>query len=154
MTELERQVIDRFLAGRHPVLEILRAQISTARIRGREITETGFFTDLWIDEHAPVVEPSDRFALDDVFGHVEGISASICFLLHVHRGRLRTLEGFVLDADWPSHPRLLRSWYVRPDPAQAGQLVECDERDLDFALRGVAPRDDPEGHFDAEGTSH
>ena len=146
MTEFEREILQRFLQGEDPILDILRTQLFTAKVRQREVTETGFFTDLWIDDAAPVVERANRFALDDVFGEIEGVDESVCFLLHVHRGRLRTLEGFLLGAPWPSHPRLLRAWYVHPDPAQAGLLVECPTRNLDFALRGAASGPDGDTH--------
>lgn len=137
-SELEQQVLESLLAGDHPVLTRLREQLAGARVRARETTERGFFTDFWVETETLPPGVNDRFALDDVFGEVEDIEESVCFLLHVHRGRLKTLEGFVARDTWPREPRLRRLYYVQPDSDRGGQLVERSSRDLGFALRGAS----------------
>ena len=141
---LERAVIEALLAGDHPVLAQLRTQLAGATVRDRERGDYGQFTDLWIPDDAAPIAMTERFALDDVFARVEGCDEEAGFLLHVVRGRLKTLEAFVSRPHWPEAPTLVEHWYVapHPDPDEAGQLTRVQRRDLDFALRGLLPREE------------
>jgi len=137
----ERAVLDTLLGGDHPVLEQLRAQAAVARVRARESSEFGQFTDLWIDDVDPIDFP-DRFAIDDHYARVEGVEDDVALLLHVVRGRLKTIEAFVPRPNWPSSSNMVEIWPVVPDSDDAGQLHRAGERDLVFALRGLeSPRD-------------
>ncbi|HKK70839.1 MAG TPA: hypothetical protein VKA86_06455 [Candidatus Krumholzibacteria bacterium] len=137
----ERTAVDALLAGDHPVLERLRSQMATASVRDREQGEFGRFTDLWVE--ADPIDVQDRFAIDDVYARVRGVEDEVALLLHVVRGRLKTLEAFVPRPVWPDEPELVETWYVAPDVEEAGQLHRGAERTLTFALRGLTtPRED------------
>ena len=139
----ERTMLDTLLAGEHPALEALRAQAAVAAVRARERSEFGQFTDLWIDDTVPPIDFPDRFAIDDHYARVEGTDEEVALLLHVVRGRLKTLEAFVARPPWPDAATLVELWPVAPDPDQAGQLRRVPTRDLDFAVRGLtATRED------------
>lgn len=142
----ERTVIDRLLTGDHVALAHLRAQVRIATVRNRERNQYGQFTDLWVPDVVSPLEVADRFALDDLYGRIDGCEEEAAFLLHVVRGRVKTLEAFVPRPQWPEHPTLREHWYVAPDPdpEAAGQLVRVAERDLGFALRGLTELDGEE----------
>lgn len=44
LNELEKQVLDKFVCGDDPNLDILRKQIAAATVTNREFTGVGFFT--------------------------------------------------------------------------------------------------------------
>jgi hypothetical protein len=125
------------LDGSHPALAHLRRQLEWTRVRHREPTGYGRFTDFWVDDQAGALDVHHRFSIDDVYGQVAGMESDTAFLLHIVRGRLKTLEAFAVGEAWPEPPVLRRTWYVAPDPADAGQLHPVDHRDLTFALRGL-----------------
>ena len=137
----ERTAVAALLEGEHPVLEQLRSQMAEATVRDREQGEFGRFTDLWVD--AEPIDVDDRFGIDDVYGRVVGVDDEVALLLHVVRGRLKTLEALVPRPIWPERPQLVETWHVAPDSEDAGQLHRISGRSLDFALRGLtAPRDE------------
>jgi hypothetical protein len=100
---LEQAVLDKLLAGDHPVLTVLRLQTTMARVAGRKQTGVGFFCDFEVDESAPIL-PSD-FHIGDVFGELEGLAHGAGFVLFVRDGRLSMLEGFTFDEPWPQEVR-------------------------------------------------
>lgn len=142
LDDFERTVLDALLEGDHPVLEQLRAQAAIARVRARERSEFGQFTDLWIEDDVEPIDFADRFAIDDHYARIEGVDEEAALLLHVVRGRLKTLEAFVPRPLWPKAATLVELWPVGPDPDDAGQLHRAASRELGFALRGLdAPRE-------------
>lgn len=144
MDGFELAVIGALLQGADPVLDHLRGQVAVASVRDRERNDYGQFTDLWVPDSVTPIQMTDRFALDDLYGTVKGCTEEVGFLLHIVRGRVKTLEAFVSRPGWPEQPELVESWYVSPDPdpETGGQVRRVDERDLDFALRGTGERDD------------
>jgi hypothetical protein len=132
------QLLDVLLSGDDPVLGRLRTQLALARIREEQASDYGVWIDLWIDDSAAPLEISHRFAIDDVFGRVEGVEGETGFQLHIVRGRIKTVEAWVSEPGWPSAPRLLETWYVAPDAdPRVAELVRVSERNLAFAVRGV-----------------
>lgn len=140
----ERSVIGALLQGADPFLDHLRGQVASATVRDREHNDYGQFTDLWVPDGVTPIEVTDRFALDDLYGTVQGCTEEVGFLLHIVRGRVKTLEAFVSRPGWPQNPQLVEHWYVSPDPdpESGGQVRRVEERDLDFALRGTGERDE------------
>ena len=136
-SSFEGQLLDILLTGDDPVLEQLRAQLTDARVRDQEVSEFGVWIDLWVEDSAVALEVDHRFAIDDVFGRVEGVEGEVGFQLHVVRGRIRTIEAWVSEQGWPDEPKLVETWYVAHDQdPEAAELVRVDERDLGFAVRG------------------
>lgn len=141
LDDFERNVLRVLLEGDHPVLEQLRAQAAVAGVRSRERSEFGQFTDLWVD--ADPIDFDERFAIDDHYARIAGVDEDVALLVHVVRGRLKTIEAFVARPPWPETVEANEIWPVVPDPDDAGQLHRTDARDLAHALRGLtASRDD------------
>jgi hypothetical protein len=131
--EFERQVMTALLAGDDPLLDALRAQYAAASVRDRERTSTGFVTRFEVPASA---EPVDRklLHLDDLQLELEGVNTPCDASLHVHNGRLRSLECFVYDGEFPADPVITAAWYYGTEryPSISPDLLA--ERDLETAL--------------------
>lgn len=98
----ERAVLEKLLAGNHPVLSALRAQLGSCEVSSREFTGHGFFTNLKVDpsvEPAPTSRP--RIQIRDVGGKISGLKYGAGFVLFVTEGYLDFLEGFSYEEPWP-----------------------------------------------------
>jgi hypothetical protein len=103
MTKLnyfERSVLNKMLAGSHPVLVSLRHQAMEVRLAGREFSGTGFFCRFCADRLARVSVAD--FEIDDVEAEVDGLERGIGFVLFIREGHVRELEGFTYDEVWPN----------------------------------------------------
>ena len=137
------EVLGRILEGDHPVLARLRDQVAVARVRDVENSEFGTLIDLWVEDSAPPLDVDHRFAIDDLFGRVEGVEGEVGFQLHVVRGRIKTIEAWVSEPGWPEDATLAESWYVAHDPdPEVAEFVRVDQRDLEFAVRGIQGDED------------
>ncbi len=110
LDEFERAVMAGLLAGDDPLLKTLREQYAAATVRGRERTTTGFVTRFDVP---PTVATIDRklLHLDDLQIEIEGARTPADTSLHVHNGRLRSLECFVYDGTFPDEPAIKAAWY-------------------------------------------
>ena len=110
LDEFERAVMAALLAGDDPLLKTLREQYAAASVRGREMTATGFVTRF---EVPPTVAAIDRklLHLDDLQIELEGVRTPADTSVHVHNGRLRSLECFVYDGTFPAEPSIKAAWY-------------------------------------------
>jgi hypothetical protein len=110
LEEFERAVMAGLLAGEDPLLKALREQYAAATVRDREVTGTGFVTRF---EVPPDVAPIDRklLHLDDLQVELAGASTPADTSVHVHNGRLRSLECFVYDGSFPAEPAIQAAWY-------------------------------------------
>jgi hypothetical protein len=108
--ELEAQVMAALLAGDDPLLEALREQYAAASVRDREITATGFVTRFDVP---PSIPPIGRklLHLDDLQVQLAGAVTPAETSVHVHNGRLRSLECFVYDGAFPAEPVIEAAWY-------------------------------------------
>ena len=132
LEEFERAVMSGLLAGNDPLLETLREQYAAASVRDRERTTTGFVTRFEIPPSAP---PIDRklLHLDDLQVQLEGAASPADTSVHVHNGRLRSLECFVYDGTFPSEPAIQAAWYygtARYPGITPELLAERDVEDL------------------------
>lgn len=113
LNEFEQQVLDKLLAGDHPVLVALRAQAERARVSRREYTGVGFFCDFDLpSDVAPLPTRSD-FRVGDVNASLDGLQHGAGFLLFVLNGRLAMLEGYAYEEPWPKEVRNLELTYQR-----------------------------------------
>ncbi|HEX8171912.1 MAG TPA: hypothetical protein VF824_15355 [Thermoanaerobaculia bacterium] len=110
LEEFERQVMAALLAGDDPLLATLRAQYAAATVRDREIGTTGFVTRFDVPESAPPIERK-LLHLDDLQVELEGATTPADPSLHVHNGRLRSLECFVYEGTFPQSPNVRAAWY-------------------------------------------
>ena len=108
--EFEAQVMSALLAGDDPLLETLRRQYAVATVRGRERTATGFVTRFEVPADAPPIERK-LLHLDDLQVELAGAATPADTSLHVHNGRLRSLECFVYDGAFPEAPAIQAAWY-------------------------------------------
>ncbi|MGZ5433069.1 MAG: hypothetical protein ACXWH7_09085 [Thermoanaerobaculia bacterium] len=133
LNEFERAVMAGLLAGDDPLLKILREQYAAASVRGRERTTTGFVTRFDVP---PTVAPIDRklLHLDDLQIEIEGARTPADASVHVHNGRLRSLECFVYDGTFPDEPAIKAAWYYGTEkhPGITAELMA--ERDVEELL--------------------
>lgn len=100
---LDAAVLETLLAGNHPVLVALRAQLAEATLESRELSGVGFFTHFTLPPTvAPVPVRCLRFG--DVHGTIAGLEYGAGFVLFVDDGRLTMLEGFSYAEPWPVGP--------------------------------------------------
>jgi hypothetical protein len=103
LTHLEQAVLRMLLAGRHPVLESLRAQLESVRALGREGSPVAFSTRLGVGPLSrSAALGAETVVLDDVYADIPGLSYGAAFALFVVRGFLRRLDGATYRGEeWP-----------------------------------------------------
>ena len=131
--EFEQQVMAALLAGDHPLLAMLRAQCAVASVRGRERTTTGFVTRFEVPASVPAIERK-LLHLDDLQVQLKGTKSPADTSVHVHNGRLRSLECFVYDGAFPDQPSIEAAWYYGTErfPGITPELLS--ERDVEELL--------------------
>lgn len=100
LTQLEKAVMDKLLAGNQEVLVNLRKQLQTAKVAERVFTGVGFYTNFAIDEALAIPLGSKRIAIGDVHADVPGTNG-IGFTLFIENGLLSQLEGYTFSGEWP-----------------------------------------------------
>ncbi len=122
LTKLERLVLDKLLAGDHPVLTGLRDQLARSSIIKREFSGKGFFTEFRLPPGAgPVPSLRPRIRFGDVVAELRGVEGGAGFLLFVDDGYLVTLEGYVFMGSWPDQPEI-ESLRYDPEPRDLSAL--------------------------------
>jgi len=131
--EFEQQVMQALLAGEDPLLVALRKQYAAASVRGRERTATGFVTRFEVPASVPAIERK-LMHLDDLQMQLRGTKSPADTSVHVHNGRLRSLECFVYDGTFPDEPSIEAAWYYGTErfPGITPELLA--ERDLEELL--------------------
>ncbi|HYO76648.1 MAG TPA: hypothetical protein VE010_09305 [Thermoanaerobaculia bacterium] len=130
--EFERQIVSALLAGDDPLLAALREQYAAATVRDRERTVAGFVTRFDIPESAPPI-PRKLMHLDDLQVQLEGASTPAETSVHVHNGRLRSVECFVYEGSFPESPEIQAAWFYgtkRFDGITPELLAERDVEEL------------------------
>lgn len=142
LTELERAVLDKILDGDHPLLEILRNQLSNDRVSRREMTGTGFFTYFNVGD--PPVADVEKIVFGDVSADIEGVHHGAGFLVWVEHGRLIMLEGFTYDDPWPDEIEQYTLKYLVPKQiSDDGKFISYrkdDKRDWEALIKQIGPR--------------
>jgi hypothetical protein len=122
---LEEAVIDMLLAGEHPSLGKLRAQLPLARIRSRQSNGEGFFVE--IELPAEVERPSIKqksLHIGDVKATLPELTRGAGFILFVREGRLAMLEAYSFDEPWPDRVTTFQLRYT--DPSRQALLDALD----------------------------
>src|SRR5919106_967022 len=102
LSELEQAVMEAALEGDHPVLEALRRQLRTSRVKERAETGAGFFVEFEIDSRLPPAPTSRKdLHIGDVAASVKGLKHGAGFVIFVKDGYLKMLEGYSYDEPWP-----------------------------------------------------
>jgi hypothetical protein len=115
LTRLEQDVLDMLLAGDEPVLNVLRTQLLSSRIKSRTWTGGGFFTDFEVPESAPRVSQKMNFELEDVAAEIAGLAYGAGFILFVRAGLLSQLKGYSYVEPWNDADRDYRLFFVSSD---------------------------------------
>jgi hypothetical protein len=113
LNTLEQAVLDKLLAGDHPVLITLRAQAERAHVTRREYTGVGFFCDFEVPSDLRPLAAGSNFRVGDVNASLDGLEHGAGFVLVVRDGRLATLEGYTYEEPWPPEVRNLKLTYQR-----------------------------------------
>ena len=131
--EFEKAVMSALLAGDDPLLAALRAQYAAATVRDREKTASGFVTRFDVPSH---VQPIDRklLHLDDLQVQLAGAATPAETSVHVHNGRLRSLECFVYDGAFPQSPEIAAAWYYGTEKFSGITPELLAERDVEELL--------------------
>lgn len=131
--EFERAVMAGLLAGDDPLLRSLREQYKAATVRDREMTATGFVTRFEIPASVAAIDRK-LMHLDDLQVQLDGADSPADLSVHVHNGRLRSLECFVYDGTFPAEPVIQAAWYYGTEK-HAGITPELmAERDVEELL--------------------
>jgi hypothetical protein len=104
LSDFEQAVLEKLLAGDHPVLGVLRAQAHAGQLASREYTGAGFFLSFDVPLDAPALATKD-FRFGDVNAAVDGLQYGAGFVVFVRGGRLDTLEGYSYEEPWPKEIR-------------------------------------------------
>jgi len=113
LTEFEQAVLEKLLAGDHPVLAELRAQAQSAQLASREYTGSGFFLSFNVTRDAARPASEGDFYFGDVNAVVEGLQDGAGFVVFVRDGYLATLEGYSYEEPWPKEIRRFELAYER-----------------------------------------
>ncbi len=100
LTQLERAVLEKLLAGEHPLLEQLREQLPVCHVSRREQTGVGFYTYFNVGDAPGADDANVRFG--DVLAEIEGMAHGAGFVLYIEHGCLSMLEGYGYDDPWPN----------------------------------------------------
>lgn len=101
LTPLERDAIAGFVSGGDRRLDALRPQLAECRIKSREFTGVGFFTQIVVPQRLAVVGLG-RHVFSGINAEIEGLEHGAAFVLFVEDGMLDMLEGVVNgDGPWP-----------------------------------------------------
>ncbi|SRR6266511_2358771 len=119
LTDLERAVLEKLLAGDDQRLAELREQLETTLVSKREMTGVGFFTTLSVLNSTHRLD--DRsFELGDVSADITGLTHGAGFVLFIRNGLLDTLEGYTYGDDrWPEKISSFRLRYDAPRDLEA-----------------------------------
>lgn len=102
LSPLEKAVLERLLAGEHPVLAALRIQAERGKLASREHTGVGVFCNFAIPRDAPRITSHKRIVFGDVHARIDGLEYGAGFLVFVIDGYLGLLEGYSFDGEpWP-----------------------------------------------------
>jgi hypothetical protein len=133
LEEFERDVMAALLAGDDPLLETLREQYASATVRGREVTPTGFVTRFDVPPDAPAIDRK-LLHLDDLQLEIEGAKTPAETSVHIHNGRLRSLECFVYDGVFPDQPSIRAAWYYGTERFAGITPELLEQRDVEELL--------------------
>ena len=102
LTNLEKAVLEAAIVSSRPEFEKLKAQIATLKIKDRELTGVGFFTEFEaVDEIFKA--QCDDFEISDVEGKLNGLNNGFGCVVFIKDGQIDTVECFSYDEPWPDH---------------------------------------------------
>jgi len=123
---LEAAVIEMLLAGDHPSLQKLRAQVAVGRIKSRQSSGAGFFLEFEVpaDVDRPVIKQRSLH-ITDLTAKLPELMHRVGFILFVREGRLAMLEAQAQDEEWPAELTTFELRYT--DPSRGSLIDALDE---------------------------
>src|SRR5262245_42666645 len=119
LTPFEAAALQMLLAGSHPTLVGLRAQLPGLLVTGREFTGVGFFANFQVSaECAPAPTLLKNLRFGDVEAILPGVQHGAGLLVYMENGLLRDLEGYTYDDPWPASIREFELRYTSPTRAE------------------------------------
>jgi hypothetical protein len=113
LSKFEHAVLEMLLAGDIPALNILRRQLQSCTVAKREFTGAGVFVELNVmGDCEKMVPPEFRFG--DVEAKIDGLENGAGFVLLVEDGRLKLLEGYSYNEEWPKEISHFELTYSTP----------------------------------------
>ena len=116
----ERTLMLKLLDGDNEILNQLRKQYETAKIKHREFSGVGFFTTFDISDSYKL-DSNKSFQLGDVKGEVNNVKNGVGFILFIQEGKINMLEGYTYDEKWPEEITNYRLSYI------AGEKRDLDK---------------------------
>jgi hypothetical protein len=104
LTEFERALLNKLVAGDDPALNVLRQQVDAALVWERKwYGGAGFVSELVVDLAAPWFGLEINFEISDVIAKVRGMRQPTIYVVFVRTGRISALEGSTFeDEPWPN----------------------------------------------------
>ena len=109
-TPLERQVLEKFLEGDEPSLNVLREQLGHLEVTSRERFSAGFYTHFRVAADAPGLTSAVSTQLNDVLIETPSLKHGGGFVLWIAKGYLHMLEAFTYDEPW-AEPKFFKLQY-------------------------------------------
>ncbi len=104
-------VIEKLLAGELPELAKLRRQLEHLKVKSRETSKAGFFTEFEGEVPPELLVGNRSFKIGDVTALLDGMNTEVGFLLFIEDGKLNMLEAYTFFEDWPQDAKLLLIGY-------------------------------------------
>ncbi len=114
---LEKEIIEAILKCEdNKISEKLYKQYKLARVEKRTYTGVGFFTDFYIgDNNKDIFLSNGSMKLGGIHAEIKGLKNGAGFILFVEDGRIKTLEGYTYDENWPKKACISEIFVVQDD---------------------------------------
>ena len=129
LLDLERQVLEKLLAGNHSVIKNLRPQLAGIEVIKREFTGSGFITSFRVDSSlVPGVLLGKDFKFGDVVADIENLEHGAGFVLYISNGAIDALEGYSFEEPWPERISEFKLSYAKGDTRDFAGIDEPSKR--------------------------
>lgn len=101
LNSLEKSVLEKLLAGKSEMYQILQKQLYALRVKERKMTGVGFFTRFSFPDDVRKLPGRETFDIGDVSAELQNLKHGAGFVLFIDDGLINMLEGFTYDEPWP-----------------------------------------------------
>jgi hypothetical protein len=127
--EMERRVMELFLAGDLPILNLLRDQYARASVENREYSGVGVFSAFKVPTDAPRVTPPN-FTISDISYELANVQNGGSAVLFIRDGALSMLELYNWTDDWPADLEITAMTYLVRKKPGTKEFVPSATRDM------------------------
>jgi hypothetical protein len=123
LSVFERGALEKLLEGEHPVLAVLRRQLSQVVVTSRRDPAHGLLLGLHVPDSMDAVDGEPDLLIDDVVASVANHHELPRFTLTMRKGRLDRLEAVMVEERWLPDPERFSFDFVATadDPAGVHQ---------------------------------